>query len=83
MKGREFITLLGGTAARPLAAQAQERGRVYRLGCLLPTEASSSAWMAFLDELRLNGFIEGETSQSFRAVSTSGESRLMPRWTRS
>ena len=58
---RALITLLGGaTAAWPLAARAQEAGRAYRLGFLLPVPRQTPMLDAFFDELRLNGFIEGK-----------------------
>jgi putative tryptophan/tyrosine transport system substrate-binding protein len=60
MRRREFITLLGGAAAWPLAARAQLQGRIYRLGFLLPTQSNSTAMLAFSDELRLNGFVAGQ-----------------------
>jgi ABC transporter substrate binding protein len=61
VRRREFITLLGGAAAAwPLAAWAQQSDRTYRLGFLIPTSRQTPAVAAFFDELRLNGFIEGQ-----------------------
>src|SRR5215471_3421982 len=60
MKRRHFIGLLGSAAAiSPMMARAQEPGRVYRLGCLLPADRQRPAYAAFFDELRLHGFVEG------------------------
>ena len=61
MRRREFVTLLGGTAATwPLAARGQQPGRTYRLGFLLPSARESSPVLALFDELRINGFVEGQ-----------------------
>jgi ABC-type uncharacterized transport system substrate-binding protein len=61
MRRREFITLLGGTAATwPLAARAQETGRTYRLGVLSAGPRGQPLWLATFDELRRAGFIEGQ-----------------------
>jgi putative tryptophan/tyrosine transport system substrate-binding protein len=60
MRRREVITVIVGTAVSwPLAARAQER-RIYRLGFLVPTPPTAPAVAAFLDELRRNGFAEGD-----------------------
>jgi putative ABC transport system substrate-binding protein len=60
VKRREFITLLGGAAAWPLAARAQQAGRTYRLGFLTGRPRAIPEYDAFFDELRRNGFIEGQ-----------------------
>jgi putative tryptophan/tyrosine transport system substrate-binding protein len=58
MRRRKFITLLGGAAASPFAAMAQEPGRTYHIGCLLPNPPNE--YVAFFDGLRRRGFIEGQ-----------------------
>src|SRR5258708_21181615 len=62
MKGREFITLLGGAAAWPLAARAQQEG-MRRIGMILPTGADDPEFQArvgvFLQELSQLGWSIG------------------------
>jgi putative tryptophan/tyrosine transport system substrate-binding protein len=63
MRRREFITLLGGaTAAWPLAARAQQAGKLPTIG-FLGTDASVwRPWTdAFVKRLRELGWIEGRT----------------------
>ena len=64
MKRREFITLLGSTvAAWPLAARAQQAGKVPTIGFLgQSTRSAGSEWVAaFVQRLRELGWIEGRT----------------------
>ncbi len=60
MRRRNFIALLGATVAWPLRARAQEAGRTYRLGCLLPLPRTAPINVAFFNELQRRGFIEGQ-----------------------
>jgi putative tryptophan/tyrosine transport system substrate-binding protein len=55
---RELIAALGAVVAWPLAVRAQESGRTYRLGFLVPSPKDSQPMAAFFDELRREGFIE-------------------------
>ena len=63
MKRREFITLLGGAAAWPLAARAQQSGKPPTIGFLgAATPLSWSEWTAaFVQRLRELGWVDGRT----------------------
>jgi putative ABC transport system substrate-binding protein len=63
MKRREFITLIGGVVAWPLAVRAQQTDRVRRIGMLIhyaQTDREGQARMtAFLDTLQTLGWSDG------------------------
>jgi putative tryptophan/tyrosine transport system substrate-binding protein len=58
---REFITLLGGAAALPLSARAQQAGKLPTIGFLgSSTLSAMSQWTAaFVQRLRELGWVEG------------------------
>src|SRR5262249_15863670 len=63
VRRRAFITLLGGGAvAWPLAARAQQPGRVYRIGVLELSPGASNAanFDALRKGLRELGYVEGQ-----------------------
>jgi putative tryptophan/tyrosine transport system substrate-binding protein len=61
MKRRQFIALMAGEIVTwTFAALAQQVGRIYRLGCLLPRPKDAPPNVHLFDELRRSGFIEGK-----------------------
>jgi len=60
-KRREFITLLGGAAAWPLAASAQQAGKLPTIGFLGATTPSAGGQLfaAFVQRLRELGWVDG------------------------
>ena len=60
MRRRGFIGLLGASLLEPIAAKAQQVGRTYRLGVLLPHPREVPINVAFVEEFRRHGFIEGQ-----------------------
>jgi putative ABC transport system substrate-binding protein len=61
IRRREFISLLAGAAvAWPLAARAQQPGKIYAIGWLSPSLPSPHLLQAFRDALQALGWVEGK-----------------------
>jgi ABC-type uncharacterized transport system substrate-binding protein len=80
MERRTFLgTIAGGLLAAPLAAQAQQAGKVYRIGWLglsAPTSAPlQRPSESFLQGLRDHGFAEGQNVIIERRYSEGREDR--------
>ena len=67
LKRREFITLLGGAAASPLAARAQQAERMRRIGVLMNWAADDrqgqARLVAFQQALQHLGWSDGRNVQ--------------------
>jgi putative ABC transport system substrate-binding protein len=83
MRRREFITLLGGTAASwPLAARAQQSERMRRIGVLMgldPDDPWAAKYLrALKDGLGALGWVEGQTVRiDVRAAGDLGGLRAL------
>jgi putative ABC transport system substrate-binding protein len=77
---REFITLLGGAAAWPLAVGAEQVPAVQKVGFLYPgpVTASSARMAALLDGLRAAGFRVPEEIEFVARIADGDPARLAP-----
>ena len=87
MRPREFIALLGGTAATwPLTARAQQPTKPYRIAFIHPSapiadmsmseRAYNKYFRAFFNELRRFGYIEGTNLAVTRYSAEGREDRF-------
>ena len=82
MRRREFITLLGGAAAWPLVAHAQQADRMRRIGMLMSLaetdpegQARAAAFRQGLKEL---GWTEGRNIRIEYRFATGSADRMRP-----
>ncbi len=79
---RAFVAgLTGGLLAAPVAAEAQQAAKVYRLGLLdygAPDASRQGWWNAFRQQLRELGYVEGQ-SISFERRWAEGDNDRLPK----
>jgi putative tryptophan/tyrosine transport system substrate-binding protein len=77
MRRREFILALGGTAAWPLVARAQQR-KASTIGVLVVgTPGWEHFWRLFRDAMRQTGYVEGQSIR-YEFRSDQGEMGRLP-----
>ena len=79
MRRREFITLLGGAAAWPLAARAQQGKKIPRIGVLWPNPPAMFDFMR--QGLKDFGYVEGQNI-AFEFRWAEGKLRACPAYLR-
>jgi putative tryptophan/tyrosine transport system substrate-binding protein len=72
MRRREFLTLLGGAAAWPLVARAQQGAKMPRIGIV----DDAPMWQTFRQALRELGYVEGKTVNYEYRYSEGAPDRL-------
>src|SRR5262245_3371186 len=84
MRRRQFITLLGGTAAWPFVARAQQGERMRRIGVLMSfaedDQESKLGLAAFVQELRRLGWVDGRNLRTDTRWMTPADSKSMHRF---
>ena len=87
MKRREFITLLGGAAAWPVAARAQQPERMRRIGVLMPFVAGDPEAelrsTVFAQNLQQLGWTVGQNLQinyRFSGGEANAFASMRPSW---
>jgi putative tryptophan/tyrosine transport system substrate-binding protein len=81
MKRRAFIAALGGAAAWPLVARAQQGTKIPRIGVLSPSRSEDSIpnrviLKGFMAGLRALGYVEGQNITIEREFSDANADRL-------
>jgi putative tryptophan/tyrosine transport system substrate-binding protein len=74
-----MVTLAGGLLAAPLAAEAQQAGRLYRIGLLADTPPKTAdlerVWEALRQGLGEHGYVEGQNLLIVRRYSEGNDAR--------